>query len=514
MNFLGFTITRKQEKPSADPAISFTAEDHEDGATVVAAGGSYGTYVDLDGTVRNENELIAKYRAMALQPECDIAIEDIVNEVIVNEDDSPVVDIDLSGLDEELPPQIIEIIREEFDHCKDLLEIEQHAYEIFRRWYVDGRINYHCLINPEAPEEGLVELRYIDSRKIKKIREIMPQRIPNTNVTVQQEVNEYYIYSEKGFGNTATTYQNAMTGEFKIAKDAVITVNSGIVDPDGKMVLSYLHKAIKPLNQLRMLEDATIIYHLARAPERRAFYIDTGNLPKMKADQYVRDLMVRYKNRLVYDADSGRIRDDRKYMTMTDDFWLPRREGGTGTQIDILQGGQNLNEMADFVEFFKQKMYQSMNVPYSRLQPESVFNLGRASEITRDELKFQKLISRLRHRFSELFYEILGKQLVLKQVMTIEEWEAIRKNVVFTFARDNYFSELKDMEIFRERMATIQAAWPYVGILFSREYLFKTILRMTDEEIEEMIEQIEAEGFMPSAMGPIHPDDPSLAAPE
>ena len=486
-------LSSNDPDPKDNPIIGFAAEDRDDGAVTVAAGGAWGTFVDVEGIIRNEAELISRYRDMALQAECERALDEIVNEVIIKEDDQAIVDIDLSKLEEEgLDMNIIEVIREEFDHVKDLLDFEEHGYEIFRHWFVDGRINYQVIINPKAPEMGIQELRYIDARKIRKVREIDQQRAgDNTNVTISVETAEYYVYNETAYSNTlATTYQ---TQGIKIAKDAVINVVSGLTDREGKMVLSYLHKAMKPLNQLRMLEDATVIYFLARAPERRAFYIEVGDLPKLKVEQHMREMMTKFKNRLVYDSSTGQIRDDRKFMTMTEDYWLPRRNGSSSTQIETLIGGQNLPQMMENVEYFRNKLYESLSLPVSRLQPDQTFNLGRASEITRDELKFQKFVQRLRLKFQALLMEALGKQLVLKQVMTVEEWDTIKKNVVLQFARDNHFAELKDAEILRERLATLQQMQPFIGTFYSQEWVFKNVMKLTDDEIMEMREQIASE---------------------
>lgn len=508
----GWTIQRNEpERLPNQQSSSYTTPDHDDGAITVAAGGAYGTYVDLDGSVRNEAELIARYRDMAMQAECDIAIEDIVNECIVKEENDPILELDMSDLEEIYPDNIIETIRGEFEHIKNLLEFEQYGYEIFRKWFVDGRIYYNAILDIEAPQEGIKELRWIDSRKIKKIREVEQQKVSAvTSTTISAPVNEYYIYNETGFSssnnapfNSSYYYQNPQSG-IKLTVDSVININSGLTDKDNRMVLSYLHKAIKPMNQLRMLEDATVIYSLARAPERRVFKINVGKLPKIKAEQYMREVMAKYKNRLVYDAQSGAIRDDRRFMTMTEDFWIPVRDDGSGTEIDTLQGGQNLGEIGH-VEYFRTKLYQALNVPVSRLESDSMFNLGRASEITRDELKFQKFVDRLRLRFGLLFFETLGKQLALKQIMPIEEFEQIKSRILLVWAKDNYHTELKESEIFNQRLATLTAMQPYlvatpeVAPIFSMEYVYKRVLKMTDEEIKEMQRQVQKE--LPMYMG-------------
>lgn len=506
LQIFGWTIQRLEpERVPNNQSSSYTTPDHDDGAITVAAGGAYGTYVDLDGSVRNEAELIARYREMAMQAECDMAIEDIVNEVIVKEENDPILELDLSELEEFYPDNIIEVIRGEFEHIKKLLEFEQYGYEIFRKWFVDGRIYYNAILNIDEPAEGIKELRWIDSRKIKKIREVEQQKVSQlSSTTISAPVQEYYIYNETGFSssnnapfNSSYYYQNPQSG-IKLTLDSVININSGLTDKDNRMVLSYLHKAIKPMNQLRMLEDATVIYSLARAPERRVFRINVGKLPKMKAEQYMREVMTKYKNRLVYDASTGTIRDDRKFMTMTEDFWIPVRDDGSGTQIDTLQGGQNLGEIGH-VEYFRTKLYQALCVPVSRLEPDSPFSLGRASEISRDELKFQKFVDRLRQRFGALIFECLGKQLALKQVMPIEEYEQIKNKILLVWAKDNYFTELKETEIFNGRldiamkMQPFLVATPEVAPVFSMEYLLKRVFKMTDEEIKELSKQVQRE---------------------
>ena len=404
--FFGFEFRKKvkeEELPSFTPP-----SNTDDGAVVVSAGGAFGTYVDLDGTVRSEAELVTKYREMSLQPECDAAIDEIINESIAI-DEEHVVTINLDDL--KIADNIKKMITDEFNYCLNLLEFNKYAYEIYRRWYIDGRLYYHVVINDKMPNEGIKELRYVDPRKIRKVREVQKKRIQANNpgdAVVTKTVNEYFIFNDKGFnfGNKAV---GPSTTGLKVAKDSVLHIVSGLTDNQGTMVLSYLHKAIKPLNQLRTLEDALVIYRLARAPERRIWYIDVGNLPKMKAEQYVRDIMVKHKNRLIYDAQTGDIRDDRKFMTMLEDYWLPRREGGRGTEVTTLPGGQTLGQMDD-VLYFQKKFLQALNVPVSRLNSDALFSIGRATEITRDELKFEKFVVRLRNRFSQLFLKLLEKQ--------------------------------------------------------------------------------------------------------
>jgi len=487
----GFEFKRKTP---LDPAPTFSPKETDDGALVVAAGGSFGTYVDLDGTVRTEAELVTKYREMALQPECDSAIDEIVNETM-SIDEKDIVDIDLDQL-ENIPEKVKKAIREEFLNCLNILDFNRHAYEIYRRWYIDGRLYYHIIIDDKDPKAGIKEVRYVDPRKIRKVREIAKKRTRggdsgSAEAVIQKTQNEYYIYNDKGFNYGNKTVGPTTTG-LRIAKDSILHVTSGLTDTNGTMVLSYLHKAIKPLNQLRTLEDALVIYRLARAPERRIWYIDVGNLPKMKAEQYVREIMVKHKNRLIYDAESGNIRDDRKFMTMLEDYWLPRREGGKGTEVTTLPGGQTLGQMDD-VLYFQKKFFQTLNVPVNRLNSDALFSLGRATEVTRDELKFAKFISRLRGKFSGLFVKMLEKQLVLKQVMTIEDFENIAPNLKFDFSKDNYFTELKDGEIIENRVNLARNLQDMVGKYYSQEWLRRNILQQSDDDIEEMDKQIDEE---------------------
>ena len=487
----GWEFKRKIE---LDPAPTFSPKETDDGALVVAAGGSFGTYVDLDGTVRTEAELVTKYREMSLQPECDSAIDEIVNETM-SIDEKDIVDIDLDQLDN-IPEKVKKAIRDEFLNCLNILDFNKHAYEIYRRWYIDGRLYYHVIIDEKDPKAGIKEVRYVDPRKIRKVREIAKKRTRggdsgSAEAVIQKTQNEYYIYNDKGFNYGNKTVGPTTTG-LRIAKDSILHVTSGLTDTNGTMVLSYLHKAIKPLNQLRTLEDALVIYRLARAPERRIWYIDVGNLPKMKAEQYVREIMVKHKNRLIYDAESGNIRDDRKFMTMLEDYWLPRREGGKGTEVTTLPGGQTLGQMDD-VLYFQKKFFQTLNVPVNRLNSDALFSLGRATEVTRDELKFAKFISRLRGKFAALFVKMLEKQLVLKQVMTIEDFENIAPNLKFDFSKDNYFTELKDGEIIENRINLARNLQDMVGKYYSQEWLRRNILQQSDDDIEEMDKQIDEE---------------------
>ena len=497
----GFEFKRVEETEQVAP--SFAPKETDDGAVIVAAGGSYGTYVDLDGTVRTEAELVTKYREMSLQPEVDSAIDEIVNETM-SIDEDVIVSIVLDNL--QLQEKIKKAIREEFANVLNLLNFQHRAYEIYRRWYVDGRLYYHVVIDEKDTAEGIKELRFIDPRKIRKIREVNKIRVPGgigTEAVVPKVKNEYYIYNDKGF-NYGNKAMGPSTSGLKIAKDSIVHVTSGLTDTNGTMVLSYLHKAIKALNQLRTLEDALVIYRLARAPERRIWYIDVGNLPKMKAEQYVRDIMVKHKNRLIYDGATGEVRDDRKFMTMLEDYWLPRREGGRGTEVTTLPGGQTLGEMDD-VLFFQKKLYQTLNVPVNRLNSDALFSLGRATEVTRDELKFARYISRLRGRFSMLFNGLLEKQLVLKGVMTVEEWQNIQSEVKYDFAKDNYFTELKDSEMLENRinlMKTMEDSL-MLGRFYSYEWARKNVLQQDDDVIEQMDKQIQEEEGDPKYENPM-----------
>ena len=483
IELFGFQFGKKEEqKPTVK---SFAPPPNDDGAIAVSEGGVFGTTVDIDGTAKNEAQLITRYRDMAQQPECERAIDDVINEAIVGDEEGYPVDIVLDDI-EELSEQMKERIREEFESTLALLNFNNRAYDIFRNWYVDGRLYYHVMIDEKKPKEGIQELRFIDPRKIKKVRVEKKNRNQEGNKEVlNKKYLEYFVYSAKGV--------NAGNQGVKIAPDAIAYCHSGVLDQKNTMILSHLHKAIKPLNQLRMLEDATVIYRLARAPERRIFYIDVGNLPKAKAEQYLRDMMIKHKNKLVYDANTGEVRDDRKFLTMLEDYWLPRREGGKGTEITTLPGGQNLGEIED-VLYFRKKLYESLNVPTSRLESDGQFNLGRASEITRDELKFSKFIGRLRYRFSELFHILLEKQLLLKGVITKEEWKEIKSKVTYDFHEDNHFTELKNAEILRERLNTLRELDEYVGRYYSMEWVRKNVLMQTEDEIDEIDKQMDKEG--------------------
>ena len=486
--FFGFEIRRRQAESNTQPTI--VAKESDDGAVVVQGGGAYGTYVDLDGAVRTEAELVTRYRTMAEYPDVDSAIEDIVNEAIVYDQDRPIVSIDMGDL--EMPDKVKKLIGAEFDYIIDLLEFNKLAYDIFRRWYVDGRLFFHVIIDVANPTEGIKELRYIDSRKIRKVKEIRKTKDTMTTAQVVKGEQEYYIFNERGFQNTGN-YGASGTQGFRIAKDSILMVPSGMMDKHNTMMLSYLHKAIKVLNQLKALEDATVIYRISRAPERRVFYIDVGNLPKMKAEQYLKEVMTRFKTKLVYDASTGEIRDDRKFMTMLEDFWLPRREGGKGTEITTLPAGQNLGEIED-VRYFQKKLYKALNVPFARMENEGgSFMMGRSAEITRDEIKFQKFIDRLRLKFSAIFLRALEKQLLLKGIVTPDDWVLISQKIKFDYARDNYYSELKEAEITNNRVTTLRGVEPYIGRFYSNKWVQENVLRMTEEEIEEEREHILAE---------------------
>ena len=483
VQLFGFNISKQGEEKEQQNVKSFVPPVQDDGAMEVASGGVYGTYVDLEGNSKSEAELVTRYREMAMQPECDNALEDIVNEAIVVNNQSP-LNIVLDDIDE--GKALKDRIREEFYNVLKLLDFNNLAYDIFRQWYIDGRLYYHIMIDEKKPRDGIKELRKIDPRKIKKIREKVSELDKRTNMKIEKGYQEYYIYHPKGI--TSQSNQTAI----KISKDSICHITSGLIDPANKMILGYLHKAIKPLNQLRTLEDATVIYRLSRAPERRIFYIDVGNLPKMKAEQYLADMMAKHKNKLVYDASSGEIRDDRKFMTMMEDFWLPRREGGRGTEITTLPGGQNLGEMDD-VDYFRRKLYKSLNVPITRMESETQFNLGRTSEVTRDELKFTRFIERLRARFTHLFDNLLEIQLVLKGVINRKQWKELREDLYYDFPQDNYFTELKSAEILTERLRLMSEVEQYIGKFYSLDWVRKNVLQMSEEEIRDMDKQIKKE---------------------
>jgi hypothetical protein len=486
-NLLGFQITRNNNdlgKP-AEAKQAFTVASPDDGTTTISAGGYFGQYLDMEVTAKNDIDLIKRYREIAQHPECDMAIEDIINETIVSDERDASVSVSLDKL--AVSDAIKAKVRDEFDEVLRLLNFDEKGHDIFRRWYVDGRIYFHKVIDPKSPRKGLTEIRYIDPRKIKKVREVAKKRDnKGKGVEIIETTAEWFVYNEKGISSA-----NSNAG-LKIAADSITYVTSGVIDQTKNMVMGHLHKAIKPTNQLRMIEDAVVIYRIVRAPERRIFYVDVGNLPKVKAEAYLRDVMARYRNKLVYDASTGEVRDDRKHMSMLEDFWLPRREGAKGTEVSTLSGGQNLGEISD-VEYFQKKLYQSLNVPMSRLDSDNGFNMGRAAEITRDELKFTKFVQRLRKRFTQVFNDVLKTQLVLKGIITIEDWAKIKEHIQYTFLKDGYFAELKNAEMLRERLSLAQEVGPYVGKYYSVEYVRKNILQQTDEDILEIDRQIAGE---------------------
>lgn len=488
----GFEIRRAEDpKVEQQKQPTFAPEITDDGAVVVAAGGAYGTYIDLQGAARTEAELVTKYREMSMHPEVERAIDDVVNEAIVIEPNKKIVQLNLE--ETALSANIKKMITQEFDQVLGLLNFNKSGFDLFRRWYVDGRMYYHVVIDVTKPGDGIKELRYIDPRKLRKIREVKRKRNKGSDTVQTEKVQEYFIYNEKGFQNKAGEVGTATTVQgLKIALDSIVHVTSGILDPNNTLVLSHLHKAIKPLNQLRALEDATVIYRISRAPERRIFYIDVGNLPKMKAEQYLRDMMIRHKNKVVYDASTGEIRDDRKFTTMLEDYWFPRRDGSRGTEITTLPAGQNLGQMED-VEYFQRKLYESLNVPVTRLQNEATFTFDSQSEISRDEMKFAKYIERVRTRFNHLFLGALQKQLILKNVMTMEEWEQIESSIKFDYTDDNFYEQRKNSTILKDKLNTLQALDPYIGRYYSNEWVRKNVLYQSDEEIEEIDEQIMAE---------------------
>jgi len=490
INLFGFEIKRKNQEKEEAKKVSFVPSTNNDGGYVVDAGGHYGSFVDMEGgRAKNERELILKYRDIAQQAECDAAIEDIVSEAIVSDEDSAPVDIIMDDLDQ--PDRVKNIIREEFEYIVQLLNLNWNAHDIFRRWYIDGRLFYHKIIDDKNPKNGLLELRAIDSTQIRKVKELIKDKDPKTGAEIVTGHKEYYIYEKQGIGGNGIASGTGL----KIASDAICHVTSGLLDPSRTQVLSHLHKAVKAVNQLRMMEDSLVIYRLARAPERRIFYIDVGNLPKGKAEEYLRNIMARYRNKMVYDANTGDLKDDKKHMSMLEDFWLPRREGGRGTEISTLPGGENLGQIDDIM-YFQKKLYKSLNVPISRLDPEqqAMVSLGRAQETTRDELKFQKFIDRLRKKFSALFIDLLKTQLILKGIVTEDEWNDISQNITIDFLKDSHFSEMKNSELLRERIATLREIDEYVGRYYSVEWVRKNILMQTDDDIDNIVKQIEDEG--------------------
>ena len=476
--FFGFEIKRKEKELGA-----VTPPATDDGTYDISGGGFYSTILDTDGRSRTEDDLIRRYRDIAIQPECDSAIEDIVSEAIASDERDMCVSVVLDNL--QVSATIKKRIKEEFERILQLLDFNNKAHDIFRRWYVDGRIFYHKVIDSQNPRKGIQQLRYIDPRKIKKVREVQTGK--RGQVDVVKKFKEFYIYNQHGH-----QVNNTSTG-VKLTFDSIAYCPSGLIDMHKGTVLSYLNKAIKPVNQLRMIEDSVVIYRISRAPERRIFYIDVGNLPKIKAEQYLKDVMNRYRNKLVYDASTGEIRDDRNHMSMLEDFWLPRREGGRGTEITTLPGGANLGEIDD-ITYFQRKLYRSLNVPISRLEAEQNFSLGRSTEITRDELKFTKFVSKLRKKFSVIFNDLLRTQLILTGVIAEEEWKQMSEHIQFDFLQDNNFTELKNAELLKERLEMLSQVENYVGTYFSKEWVKKNVLHLTDDEIGEMQKQMDSEG--------------------
>ena len=510
----GFSLDKKEKQSPS--IVSPVPQNNEDGVDNYISSGFYGSYVDIEGVYRTEFDLMKRYREMALHPECDGAIEDVINEAIVSDlYDSP-IEIELSNLN--ASDKLKKVIREEFKHIKEILDFDKKSHEILRNWYVDGRVYYLKVIDVKKPEEGIKDLRYIDPMKMRYVRQekkknkndymaIKQNNNQDNTKLITPEIEEYFVYTSKPQYPTGMMSGSGGNKGVKIAKDSVTYVTSGLVDRNKGTVLSYLHKAIKALNQLRMIEDSLVIYRLSRAPERRIFYIDVGNLPKVKAEQYLREVMSRYRNKLVYDANTGEVRDDRKFMSMMEDFWLPRREGGRGTEITTLPGGQNLGELSD-IEYFQKKLYRALGVPESRIAAEGGFNLGRSSEILRDELKFSKFVGRLRKRFAHMFTDMLKTQLILKNIVTPEDWDVISEHIQYDFLYDNQFSELKETEMLNERLGSLATIEPFIGKYYSNEWVRKNVLRQTDSEIVEMDEQIEKEieeGIIPdpSTIDPI-----------
>ena len=488
VELFGFTIGRTQKEKEARDKASFALPQYDDGALDVSGtpGGAYGTYLDMEGAAKNEMDLIQRYRQMSLYPECELAVDDIVNEAIVCDREEAPISINLENVN--LSPDIKEKIQENFHEVSDLLRMRDGGYDTFKKWYVDGRLYYHIIIDPNNTKRGILELRPIDSLKIKKVRQILPPKDPS-DLQAPPRVEEYFSFNDGGM-------DGKKGGQIvRVAPDSIAYAHSGLLNEDRKMVLSYLHKAIKPLNQLRMIEDAVVIYRISRAPERRIFYIDVGNLPKIKAEQYLKDIMTRYKNKMVYDAQTGELRDDRKHMSMLEDYWLPRREGGRGTEITTLPGGENLGELDDVI-YFQKKLYKALNVPSSRLEQESGFVLGRAAEISRDEVKFTRFVERLRNRFGHLFNTCLEKQLILKGILTLNDWRMIEQKIHYEWQTDSQFAELKEAEMLTERLNLLQSmnfADEIVGNFYSKEFVRKRILKQTQEEIMEIDKQIELE---------------------
>jgi hypothetical protein len=496
MEIFGFEISRKRDElrvKEAPNAKSFVPALEDDGTAVIqqqsgfVSGGAYGAYVDMEGGIKNEAELIRKYRETSLVPECDSAIEDIVNECITSDVSDRIVTLDLR--DVKLSDSIKSKMQDEFNNILSMMKFNQNSHELFRKWYVDGRIYFHKVVDSKRPKLGIVDLRNVDPLKMKKVRNVEKEKNKKTGIDEIKRIDEFFVFNDKGFDKSSSTEGNVV----RIAPEAVTYTTSGLLDYTKNVVIGYLHKALKTANQLSMMEDALVIYRISRAPERRIFYIDVGNLPKAKAEQYLAETMNKYKNKLVYNADTGEIKDDRKHMSMLEDFWLPRREGGRGTEISTLPGGQNLSEIED-IEYFKKKLYQSLNVPSSRMEADNGFNMGRASEISRDELKFNKFTNRLQKKFARVFVDILRTQLVLKEIVSVDEFDKFKDFILFDYATDNHFTELKDAEILRERLDTLGQVSDYVGQYYSHEYIRKYVLMQTEEDIKTIDAQIKKEG--------------------
>ena len=507
----GFSIEDTEKTPAG--VVSPIPPNRQDGSEYYVSSGFYGSYVDIEGVYKTENDLLRRYRQMSLYPECDSAIEDIVNEAIVSDTHDSPIEIELSNLN--ASDGIKKKIREEFKFVCELLDFDKKAHEIFRNWYIDGRLYYNKVIDQKDPHAGIQELRYIDASRMKYIRQIKKgkpgdqiQRLASRDVAAFPGIEEYFMYTPQGSTTPYTTAGGNPAKGIKLTRDSITYCTSGLVDRNKGTTLSWLHKAIKPLNQLMMIEDSLVIYRLSRAPERRIFYIDVGNLPKVKAEQYLRDVMMRYRNKLVYDANTGEMRDDKKFMSMMEDFWLPRREGGRGTEITTLPGGQNLGEITD-INYFQKKLYRSLNVPETRIAgSDAGFSLGRSSEILRDEVKFSKFVGRMRKRFTHLFNDILRTQLLLKNVVTPEDWDIMSDHIQYDFLYDNHFAELKDSELLQERLNLASAAEPYVGKYYSADYIRRKVLRQTDQEIIDQDKQIKqeiAKGIIPDPNAPVDP---------
>ena len=481
INLFGFEILRK--KPETDIQPQITAPVADDGAIDLGTGGYFGTYLDLEASFKNEVDLITRYREMALQPELEAAVDEIVNESIVHDVSGKSVSIILDDLDQ--PEEIKDAIREEFKHVLKLLNFSNYGSGLFRDWYIDGRLFFQVLVDRAQPQLGIQELVYIDPRKIKKVRQVQRKKDPRTGAEVVTGVNEFYVFNDKTSTQGQQTVSTVGDSSVKIATDAIVNVNSGLLDPKRQMVLSYLHKAIKPLNQLRMVEDAVVIYRLSRAPERRVFYIDVGNMPRLKAEQYLRDFMTKFRNKVVYDSSTGEVKDDRKFMSIMEDFWIPRRGEGRSTEITTLPPGQNLGEMAD-VKYFEQKLYKSLNIPITRLEVGQGFMLGRSSEITRDEVKFNKFIEKLRSKFSTLFDELMERQLALKGIASIDEWKELREKIHYDFLKDNNFSELREADLTAARMQLLAQVEQFTGRYFSKAWVQKHVLHLDEEAIDKI----------------------------